>query len=75
MTKNDTIDMIQRCIEEIRQLRGEIARLAPKADAYDAITSILSLLPKPTQGAGEDIVWRLLKQIDELRANDVKVEP
>ncbi|MGK2908789.1 MAG: hypothetical protein ACSLE1_03170 [Sphingobium sp.] len=75
MTDKDVIDMTQRCIEEISMLRDEVARLAPKADAYDAITSILGLLPRPSQGYGEDIVWRLKKQIAELTANAVAPEP
>lgn len=67
MTDKDTIDMIQRCIEEIEMLRRENDRLRPKAEAYGAITAILGLLPQPTQGYSEDIVWRLRKQIEELQ--------
>lgn len=69
MKDRDVVDMIDNTIAEITMLRAEIARLAPKADAYDTITSILGLMPKPSQGHGVDIVWRLKKQADELRAN------
>lgn len=68
MTDRDVIQMAQRCIEEIKTLRAQVAELAPKAHAYDSISQVLDLLPKPSQGYGEDIVWRLQKQIDELRA-------
>lgn len=71
MTDKDTIDMIQRCIEEIETQRREIDRLRPKAEAYEAITSILGLLPQRAQGYGEDIVWRLRKQIEELQPKPV----
>lgn len=71
MNNKDTIDMIHRCIEEIEMQRREIDRLRPKAEAYDAITVILGLLSKPPQGYGEDIVWRLRKQLDELRQNEM----
>lgn len=47
-------------------LRHEIAILSPKAHAYDQITTVLGLLPKPSQGYGEDIIWRLKKQLEEL---------
>lgn len=67
MTDNDVIDMVQRCIEEISMLRAANAELAPKAEAYDTIRSILNLLPRPATGYGEDIVWRLKKQIAELQ--------
>jgi hypothetical protein len=59
--------MICRCIEEISMLRHEIATLSPKAHAYDQITTVLGLLPKPSQGYGEDIIWRLKKQLEELK--------
>ena len=67
MTDKDVIDLIQRCIEEIEVLRRDNERLRPKAEAYQAITAILGLLPQPNQGYGDDIVWRLRKQIEELQ--------
>lgn len=67
MTDKDTIDMIQRCIEEITMLRNQIAVLRPKADAYDTVTQILGLLPRGEQGYGVDLVWQLRNQIKELQ--------
>lgn len=67
MTDQDAIQMIERCISEIEMLRRANAEFAPKAHAYDAITQILGLIPGPSQGYAEDIVWRLRKQIEELQ--------
>jgi hypothetical protein len=63
MTPNETIQIMQRCSEEIKSLRKTISVLAPKAEAYDAICCILGLLPRQSQGMGEDLVWRLEKEI------------
>lgn len=67
MTDRDTADMIQRCIEEIEGQRREIATLRPRAEAYTTITQILGLLPQPSQGYGEDLVWRLKRELAELQ--------
>lgn len=70
MKDQDAIQMMQRCVEEIRTLRQVNAELAPKADAYDSLRQVLNLLPQPSQGYGEDLVWRLQKQIAELESED-----
>lgn len=75
MTDKDIIDMINRCIEEIKMLRGRIVSLEPKAHAYESVTKILDLLPKPSQGHGEDLLWRLEKQVQELRAVPIEGKP
>lgn len=71
MTKHDTKEMIQRCIEEIEGLRRRLAIAEPKAEAYDTLRQVLGLLPRANQGFGEDMVWRLKLQLKELD----KVEP
>ena len=71
MHDKQAIQMMQRCAEEIRQLRRINAELAPKAEAYDSIRQVLNLLPQPSQGYGEDLVWRLEKEIAELQSADV----
>lgn len=68
MTKEEAIEMMRRCRNEIAQLRAENAALAPKADAYDTLAAVVNLLPKPSQGMAEDLVWRLDKRIKELMA-------
>lgn len=66
MHDKEAAEMMNRCVSEITSLRRQIDTLAPKADAYDSITTILRLLPRPSQGYGEDLVWALKKRIDEL---------
>lgn len=64
----EAIQMMARCKEEIQNLRGQIARLQPKADAYDNIAIVLRLLPQQSVGMGEDMAWVLDKRIRELEA-------
>lgn len=67
MTNAEAIEMMNRCKHEIMQLRSTIDRLKPKADAYDNLTAVLRLLPQPSMGIGEDMVWILDKRIRELQ--------
>lgn len=62
----EAIEMMNRCKHEIMDLRATIDRLRPKADAYDNLATVLRLLPQPSVGMGEDMVWRLDKRIEEL---------
>lgn len=73
MTDKETAQMIEHCIGEIEALRAHVAELAPAASAYRSITKILGLLPEPSQGFGEDVVWRLRKHLEELRPKAVEV--
>lgn len=66
MSKSESIEMMKRCSNEIKDLRAQIARLEPKADAYDNLVTVLGLLPKTSRGFGEDLAWRLDKRIEEL---------
>lgn len=70
MHDKEAIEMMQSCANEITGLKAEIARLAPKADAYDSVTAILRLLPQRSQGYGVDLVWQLNKKIAELKAGE-----
>lgn len=70
INNKEAIDMMVRCKEEIRSLRATIDRLKPKADAYDSVATILRLLPQPSVGMGEDVVWTLDKRIRELTPAD-----
>lgn len=69
ITNAEAIEMMNRCKHEIAGLRAVIERLQPKADAYDNIAAILRLLPQPSRGAGEDLVWLLEKRIRELQSS------
>ena len=66
MDDKEAIDMMRRCKNEIVSLRTEIGHLRPKAEAYDDISQILSLLPRRSQGMGEDVVWTLDKRMREI---------
>lgn len=66
ITNQEAIQMMNRCKSEIVNLKAAIAHLQPKADAYDNLAAIVRLLPQPSQGYGEDLVWVLDKRIREL---------
>lgn len=70
ITNAEAIQMMQRCKNEIQDLRRSIAALQPKAEAYDNIAIVLGLLPQPRQGMSEDMVWLLDKRINELQRKD-----
>ena len=69
MEKSEAIEMMRRSSEEIKSLRRQIERLAPKADAYDAIRELQRLIPQPTQGFGEDVAWMLDRRIAQMQAS------
>lgn len=66
ITNAEAVQMMERCKHEIQSLRATIDRLRPKADAYDNLACVLRLLPQPSVGMGEDMVWTLNKRIQEL---------
>lgn len=66
MPGNDAAQMMAMVRGEILELRAEIARLAPKAHAYDQLCTVLNLLPNQSQAYGEDIARRLERAIDDL---------
>lgn len=70
MNNQEAREMMQRCADEIKQLRRRIDELAPKADAYDMIRTVL--LGQPTHGdMAPDVVWVLedaIKRAEEEEA-------
>ena len=66
INNREAIEMMNRCKGEIVRLRATLESLRPKADAYDNLATVLRLLPQPSQGMGEDLVWILEKRIREL---------
>lgn len=66
MTPDEQVDMLRRCRDEIVLLRGHIARLEPKAEAYDALVKVLRFIPNPPQGYAEDVVWRIEREIETI---------
>ena len=77
MNDKEAIDMMQRCLEEVRSLRAQVEHLAPLADAYVALRDVIRMAG-PRNGAssmGQDIIWTLQKRIAELEeANKPKPE-
>jgi hypothetical protein len=54
-------------------LRAQIAALQPRADAYDNIATLLRVaVPRQSQGAGEDLAWRLDRTIADMKKAMVK---
>ncbi|WP_299734617.1 hypothetical protein [uncultured Roseobacter sp.] len=66
MRDQDAKQMMQRCVEEIKTLRRINAELAPKAEAYESLRQVLNLLPQPSKGYGEDLVWKLERAIKDI---------
>lgn len=64
----ETLKMLHRCVEEIENQRLEIARLRPKAEAYDNLAVVLALLPRGGGGLGVDVLWRLKCHIEAIEA-------
>ena len=75
MHDKEAIEMMRRCKAEIQDLRSEINRLRPKADAYESVAHILSLLPRQGIGMSEDLVWTLDKRIRETEQSMSSVKP
>lgn len=68
VTEQEFIEMGKRASEEIKMLRRQIERLAPRAEAYDNLVSVLNLLPRTNSGGiGEDLAWRIDQRIKELK--------
>lgn len=70
MTNAEAMQMMTRCKAEIINLRAQVERLKPKADAYDSLATVLRLLPQPSIGASEDLVWTLENRMRELTKKD-----
>jgi hypothetical protein len=66
ISNQEAIEMMNRCKQEIIGMRATIDRLKPKADAYDNLVIVLGLLPRPSIGMGEDLIWIIDKRIREL---------
>ena len=67
MDDQEAIQMMNRCVHEIRDLRRQVDQLQPMAQAYDVIRTITGLIPQPGQGMSPDIVWELEKRIKDLQ--------
>lgn len=76
MEKAEAINMMERCRDEIRDLRATIERMAPKAEAWDQMCKVLNMMPSRMGGHYvEDLVGRLDRRISELLNEPVAAAP
>ena len=68
--RREMIEMMQRCKSEIVDLRRQVERLQPKADAYDNLATVLRLLPRQSHGMSEDLAWALERRIEKLTRDE-----
>lgn len=66
MEDREAVEMMRRCSGEIKQLRAEIERLRPKAEAYDNMAAMIGLLPKPSRTMGEDLAYTLDQRVSKI---------
>lgn len=66
MEDKEALNMMRRCLSDIEQLRAERDRLAPLAEAYAVLRDVVRMVPKPSQGYGEDIAWVLKDRIQKI---------
>lgn len=69
MDDREAIQMMQRCVHELRDMRRMNKELAPAAEAFNVIRKIVHVALPESRGASEDLVWVLEKRIRELEAN------
>ena len=62
--------LLRRCADEIARLRSRVASLEPKAEAYDCIAQVLSMVPQRYHPPTEDFVRALERRIFDM--NQVK---
>lgn len=74
MNDKEAVEMMKRASAEIKDLRRQINRLAPKAHAYDNLSAVLRLLPQQGQGYSEDVAFLLDRRIEEILKAEVKTD-
>lgn len=75
MEYGQALEMMKRCREEIISLRKVVDNLRPKADAYDRISHVLSLLPQRSTAMSEDVVWIIDREMRNLADKKETTEP
>ncbi|AYD02209.1 hypothetical protein [Neorhizobium sp. NCHU2750] len=73
--RQEFIAMASRASDEIKALRGQIAFLAPKAQAYDALVVVLGMIPARPQTMGEDLAGLLDRRVHFLKDADKPKPP
>lgn len=69
--KEQFVDLLQRSVNEITQLRASNERMAARLDMFDKCVMLLTAQPQSqSQGMAPDLVWEINKYIDSQRASD-----
>ena len=67
MENTEVLQLIRRCTDEIKTLRKQIDYLKPRAEAYEAMLTVLRMVPRGGMiGEGEDLVWSLDRKVREI---------
>ena len=73
MENAEVLQLIHRCTSEIKDLRKQIDYLQPKAEAYDALLTVLRMVPHGgTMGMGEDLVRLLDRKVRDIEAEEAR---
>jgi hypothetical protein len=73
--RREMIEMAKRASSEIKDLRRNVERLAPKADAYDTLRQVLDMAPRRSQSMSEDVAWRLDQRVEQLLEEERPKKP
>ncbi len=52
-------DLLLRASHDIAALRRTIQQLAPKAEAFDALSTVIGMLPRQGHGNVPDVAWQI----------------
>lgn len=76
MHNREAIEMMTRSAQALRRKQEQIDRLAPKAEAYAMICTILNLIgPQIPMGGEEDVARMLEHRIKELEKEEAEAQP
>ena len=76
VSDREFMQMASRASEEIKMLRNVIAKLEPKADAYDRLSAVIDMArPRGGFASGEDLAYKLDKRAEEIAETLAKPQP
>lgn len=68
-TETDQTRLLNEAIEEIQQLRIHNQAMASRLDVFDSMMLLFKTQPDyGNKGFAEDIVWKLRKNIEEIKS-------
>ena len=66
MDDYETLHLLHKCRDELRELRQANREMQPRAQAFEVIAQILDMMPRRTGGMAEDVVWHLDRAIMDM---------